>query len=877
MRHAGAWLLGAFLLGADTGAVAPPATEALRMANDAIHRFHLDNGAVGLIKPDSSAPVVAIQIWFGTGSIHEDEFLGAGLSHYVEHMIFKGTPTRKPGDITRELDAVGGRVNAYTTLDRTVFHVVLPADDWEVGLEVLADAVMNASFPKEEYQREQQVILQEMAMNRDNPARELNRLLWQTAYRVHPHRHPVIGYREVFLQTTREDLLAFFARHYTPDNMLVALAGDVDPVGAEDRIRAAFADFTRRARPPVVLPAEPPQRAPRTARQTGDYEVSRVAWGYHTVPLHHPDAVALDVLAQVAGGSNSARLPLAIRDRLQLAHNISAWSFTPQEPGLFGIHATFDPAKEDEVIAAVAAEIESWREGDFSEEEIHRACRRVLVDVLHGLQTMRGQVHDMASGEFYTGDPRFTERYLKWLDAITPADLARVLDQYVHPARQTRVLLTPERPDRTVAAEAAPQLIHEPTRQELPNGVPLIVREDYRVPLVQGTLAFLGGTLSETEAQAGLTRFMADLLPRGTATKTAEEIATWLDDRGAAITPFAGLNSFGLRLSALADDWDDVLALAVDMLLQPAFPANEMDRQRARQLAEIRTQREQPMQVAAQLVRNALYPDHPWRWTPSGLSVSVAGLERSDLQRYLMERAVTGNLAVAVFGAVSPEDAHDRVAKAIAAIPAGERFHDRPTIGPRQLPESVKVREPRAQTIFIQAFPTVHLAADEVPAFDLLRTALSGMSSTLGIEVRDRRGLVYFVGAQHQTGLVPGYFAIFAGTAEDDVDEVQRLVAAELARIAEEGLTVDEWARAQAQRRGDQLTLMQNNDSLAQQAALNELYGLGYRYAFDLSDRLQAVTSAEIQAVAAEWLVPERSVTVQVLPARPDPDSAEYP
>ncbi len=836
------------------------------MANDRIHRFEMENGAVGVIQPDHSAPVVAIQLWFGTGSIHEDEFLGAGLSHYVEHMIFKGTPSRPPGVITRELDAVGGRVNAYTTLDRTVFHVVLPAEHWLTGLEVLADAVINASFPEEEWEREQQVILQEMAMNRDNPARELNRLLWGTAYRVHPHRHPVIGYRDVFLQTTRDDLLSFFARHYRPDNMVFALAGDVDPLLAEEKVRAAFADFERRARPPVVLPQEPPQRTPRTARQTGDYEVSRAAWGFHTVPLHHPDAVALDVLAHIIGGSDSARLTLAVRDRLQLVHDIRAWSYTPQEPGLFGIHATFDPESEERVIVAVEEELESWRTTGFAEDEIARARRAVLVQTLSGMETMRGQVNAVASGMFYTGDPRFTERYLEWLEKVTPDDVRAVLDRYILPDRQTRVLLTPA-VDHDVDAEAvAAALIDEPVKIALPSGVPLIVRTDRRLPLVQVTLAFLGGTLAETEEQAGITQFMADLLTRGTTNKSAEEIAVWLDTRGATISPFAGWNSFGLQLSMLAEDVDDVLGLAMDMLLNPAFMPEEIARQRSRQLASIRSQREQPMNVAGQLVREALYPEHPWRWTPVGTETAVAALDQEALRAHLERLRTTGNMAVAVFGQVSPDDIKDRVSAALADIPTGERDAFKPAIGAVELPKRVLTREPRAQTIYLQAFPTVPLDDELADVLDILQTAMSGLSSTLGIEVRDRRGLVYFVGAQHQTGLAPGRFVVYAGTSEEDVAEVEELVMAEWQRLREEGLDEAELARAKAQRYGDQLALLQNNAALAQQAALNELYGLGYRHAFERIDRLQAVTIDDIRVAVTEWLDPDRAVTVIVAP-----------
>src|ERR1035437_9458727 len=158
-----------------------------------VNRFVLDNGLIVLTREDASAPVVSIQVWVGAGAVHEQEFLGGGLSHLIEHMIFKGTPTRKPGDISRAINDLGGAINAYTSLDRTVFLVDLPSARWSTGLAVLADAVMNASFPDDEWRREKDVVRREMAMGEDNPERRVSELLFQTAYSVHPYRVPVIG------------------------------------------------------------------------------------------------------------------------------------------------------------------------------------------------------------------------------------------------------------------------------------------------------------------------------------------------------------------------------------------------------------------------------------------------------------------------------------------------------------------------------------------------------------------------------------------------------------------------------------------------------------------------------------------------------------
>jgi zinc protease len=510
---------------ADAARNTDPVLDVIRVSNEGLRRIVLDNGMVCLLKEDRSAPVVALQIWVGTGAVHEEQYLGAGLSHYMEHMIFKGTPTRGPADISRQIDDAGGEINAYTAQDRTVFYADLPSKTWRVGIDVLSDAVMNAALPEEEWEREKDVILREFAMGRDNPDRELSKLLWSTAYREHPYRVPVIGYEDVFRAMTRDDLSTFFRRHYVPDNMITVMVGDIDADEVEAYVRHAFAGFTRRPRAPVTLPAEPPQMTPRFARHTGPYQVSRLQWAYHTVPLNHPDAAALDVLASIVGQGRSSRLSRKIKEELRLVHDIDAWSYTPKDPGLFGISAVFDPTNETAVIEAIQKEIEAWTRAPFAGEEIEKAKRMTLVNELDGLQTMSGQASSYAAGEYYAGNPRFAEYYLANLEHVTPDLLRDVARRYLRTENRTIAMLSPAMPGET----RSEQRVDEPgirlSLATLTNGIRLIVREDHRLPFVYICAAFGGGLLSEKEDNNGVTQLMSELLTRGTARRSADDIA----------------------------------------------------------------------------------------------------------------------------------------------------------------------------------------------------------------------------------------------------------------------------------------------------------------------------------------------------------------
>lgn len=842
----------------------------LKQSNDGLRRTVLDNGLVCLVKEDPSAPVVAIQIWVGSGAIHEGEFLGSGLAHYMEHMIFKGTPTLGPADISRTIDEAGGNINAYTAHDRTVFYCDLPSKNWKTGVDILADAVMHATLPEDEWEREKNVILREFAMGYDSPERVLGKLLWSTAFRVHPYRHPVIGYEDVFRRRTRDDLLSFFHQHYVPDNMIAVVIGDIDADEVEAHLAEVFKDFERRARPPVNLPEEPTQLSPRFARTTGNYEVTRLVVAFHTTPLSHPDTPALDVLADIVGEGRSSRLYRRLRDELQLVHAIDAWSHTPQYAGLFGITATFDPDKEDEVLRVLHEEIASWHDTVFTEAEIDKARRKQLVRELGSLQTMSGQAGSYGSGEYYAGNPRFSEVYLENLERVTAADLQAVVRRYLIPDNRTEVLLSPEpEPERAAAAperEAERDLRESIAKIQLPNGTPLIVREDRRLPFVHIAAVLGGGLLSETEATAGITQLTADMLTRGTEYRTAMEIAERLDARGASLNAFSGRNSFGLLASGLSDDAEEVMATLAESLLKPSFPERELAKQKAVQLAAIRRQKEQPMPVAQDLLREALYPDHPYRWIPAGLENAVNAIDRDALLDYHRRHVRAGNLVLAVFGDISPDEAEALVRKTFAALPAGALERATPEPPPRSGPASIVRRHHGEQAVLLVGFPGIDVHDPRTDSLNILDRALSGLSSDLAIEVRDKRGLVYYIGASSLVGLAPGFVTLYAGTTAEAADEVIALANAELERIKTDGLRPEEFERAREQILAANDMSLQNNLELAQTCALHELYGLGYDHPLTLRERMAALTPEDVRQTAAGLFDPEREVTVVVAP-----------
>ena len=302
----------------------------LAASGKTVHRV-LSNGLTVVVKEDRSSPVVAMQAWVKTGSVTEGKYMGSGLSHYYEHMLFKGTKKLKVGDYSAQIRAAGGAdLNAYTTTNRTVYHFTILSKHFDLGLRNLSDILMNATFPEDEVKKEMPVIFREMDQGADNPDKVMWLSFMQTMYKVHPYRHPVIGYKQVFQALTRDAILDYYKSGYSPSNIIFIVVGDVDAEQAAAKIARQFEPYKRRSIQPVFVPREPEPTIARRLEKRFHVKKARLRIGWKTVSARHPDMPALDLLSAILGSGESSRLVRSLKDRKQLVLSTSAWSWTPK-------------------------------------------------------------------------------------------------------------------------------------------------------------------------------------------------------------------------------------------------------------------------------------------------------------------------------------------------------------------------------------------------------------------------------------------------------------------------------------------------------------------------------------------------------------------
>jgi len=832
-----------------------------------ITRF--DNGLHVIVREDHSAPVVSAQAWCMTGSIDEGRWLGAGLSHVLEHMLFKGTKTRGAGRIDQEVQEAGGYMNAYTSFDRTVYWINVPNTGARVAIDILADIMQHATLPPDELAKELDVIRREMDMGQDDPSQRASRRLFEVAYTKSPYRFTIIGYLDIFNQLQPADIRAYYEERYAPNNIFFVVTGDVKEAEVIAQLKAAFADAKEKPLPPVVLPEEPRQVAPRVVIEEAKVELGHMHMSWHIPDVRHPDVPILDVLAVLLGSGRSSRLFREVREKQGVVHHVDAWTYNPGRPGLFGMSAVVDGEQFTVARDAMLAEVERMKATPVSKEELGKAVKQFISATLSSRKTMQGQAQDLGGGWLAANDLNFSARYLAAVKRITPADLQRVAREYLTAANRTLYALLPEgaAPQELTSAESSTD--NAVQMFDLPNGLRLLVKEDHRLPFVDFRVALRGGLLAETPADNGITQLMSKMLLQGTTTRSAERIAEEIESVGGHIDAFGGNNSFGLSAEVLAEDFVLGLGVVADVLLHPKFPAAALEREREIQLAAIKGRKDELLRLCGQLMRRTLFGDAGYGLDALGSEASVQKLSPADLKSFYAKLTVPGNCVLAIYGDVNAAAVKSAVEKVFADWKPGRAGSPLPADGAHGVtrPTSVSESCDKKQAVLVIGFAGTTMFSPDRYALELLQEACSDLGSRLFLRIREKLGLAYYVGAQHMPGVAPGYFAFYAGTEPEKAKLVETEMLQEARLLGAEGLSAEELKRAKAKIIGSKKIARQELGSLAMTTALDELYGLGYAYSDTEDAKYEAVTREQILAVAQKYLNPESAVIAVVSPA----------
>jgi len=839
-------------------------------------------------------------------------------------MLFKGTPRFPPGSIFRQVNRWGGTLNGFTWLDYTAYFETLPTPGWELALEIEADRMVAASFDPAEVERERTVILSERAGSENQPGTYLREEVVAAAFRAHPYGHPVIGYREDLLHITRDELYQHYRTFYQPNNAVLVVVGDVEPVAALQAVERHFGGIPAGTMPPALRVTEPEQWGERRVTVRRPAPTAQLLMAWRVPAASHPDIPALLVLDAVLSGGKpvafggsgmgrSARLYRALVAPGLCTAAVSSMSLT-LDPFLFTISATLTPLVEPRHVEQLVDDVvRRIREDPVSEEELARAKRQLAVQLAAANESAQSRAALLGSLAVVCPE-RSPEQLWREIEAVTSDDLLRVANTYLRPERRTVGWLEPspegegslgqasvvgarfiplaepetvaprywfrEVPESSAEPVVLPRVQLAPTADYLANGAYFVGQEVSASRLAVVSVRIPAGAARD-EKRPGLAYVTGQLLSRGTRRRDEASLNEELDRLGATLTVGVGRDAVDVSLSCLVEALDAALPLFAEVLLEPAFPSEQLESVRQQALTALRQAEQSTRARADALLRALIYPPgHPYHHRVLGTEETLETLSPEEVRAFHETFYRPAGAVVAVAGGVDLGRVRASLEQALASWQGEAPRLAIPTVEPSAQGQRRRATLPAKQqadvALGIVTVPRQH------PDFEALRLAnvvlgRLGLMGRIGARVRERSGLAYYAASTLETGVGPGYWSAYAGVAPVHVERVIAEIVEEIERFREEGPEARELADAKTALAGTIVLGLATTGGVA--GALLDLafYGLGLDYLERLPDLLAGIDETIVRDAALRYLDPQRLHIVVVGPSQETALSASEP
>lgn len=849
-----------------------------------VAREVLPNGLTLLAQREPSAPAVAVVTHVKAGFFDEPDRWG-GISHVLEHMFFKGTPTRGVGEVARQTKAAGGYLNAGTAYDYTTYYVTLPAGQLETALDIQADALQHATLDRDELARELQVIIQEAKRKLDSPGALAHETLHEVLFDRHRIRRWRIGTESALAGFTREDVAGYYESRYVPDRTIVAIVGDVDPAQALRAARARYAGWPARTAATDRSPEEPPRRDVRARTLRGPIALGQLALGWRTVPPLHPDAAALDLAAAVLGSGRGSWLYRAVRAP-GLATSVSAYHYAPTEVGVFSVGAELEPDRLPAALGEIAKAVLALRTEGPAPADIERARALLLTRWARRLETMDGRAGALASAEALR-DVALLDEEFAHLAAVTAADVQRVAERYLLPDAVGAVAYLPDgrgteldapslaaafggaapaRRSAGVEPEPVVRAVNgRPAGQRRAgvlhvalDGADLLVRRKSGVPAVSlGVYASRAGLELPTEAGLGSLALRSAI--RGAGQYDAEQLALAFERLGGSLGASTATDWFGMGTTVMAERVAPAAALLRLAVDEPRFAEVEVTRERDLMMEEARQVPDDTFRYPFQLAFRCAFGDTAYGLPAGGLEETLATLTAARVAAWHRDAVRGHRLTVVAVGDVEP----DRAADQLAAVFRDWRSAPRdagPAVEwkPAGAPVSRMAELGKAQSAFAMLFPGPGRRDSLHHAAEVWAAVASGLGGRLFDALREQRSLAYTVLAFAWPRLRAGALGTYIATSPEREAEAREAMLAELARFANEPVTPDELRGAVGYLAGQAEVQRQSAGHLLSEIVEAWLIGRGLDELEDPAAPYRRVTAEDVWRVARASLRPER-------------------
>ncbi|MGL4854886.1 MAG: M16 family metallopeptidase, partial [Lentisphaeria bacterium] len=808
----------------------------------------LPNGMKVVVQTIPTAPVVSVHVAIGTGSMHESS-LGYGLSHFLEHMIFKGSKNY-PGrtDIADCVQQFGGYINAYTTKDHTCFHIDCLSEHWEESVAILADAVRNPLFPEDEFDKEKDVILQEVSMYEDNVNWHLQQTSWKMASNCHPFGVPVIGYRDKISEVNRAMMVDYWQLRYQPYNTTLVIVGDINFDEVMTSLNKIFGDWENWDIKPLFIPSYNRRECSDQHDIFFDDNQARIMLTYNLQNGLEEDMATLEVIETILAGSQSSLFVRDLKQREQIALSVGAMSYALSVAGIFSCHASAEPDNLPQLEKRMFEIIDDLCAGRIEQGEIDRAVLRSRLSFLKQLQTASSRAQLLVSAIIDFGSPNYWGPYLKRLVQVDVEEIKRVANKYFSRDRVVVVRQWPEEwhsrinsQKSQISADVRNKHFH---LELLPvSKIRFVAYEQPSNPLLYLSIIFPDGSFVDPIGKSGAYSLLSRLLACGSNSSCEEEVAKLLDDNGISLFFSSGNNTFRCDINCLPEKLSLALKVVEEMLNDRIFDQEIFEREKNFTLQNLESKNRKVFAPTLKAFATMLYGEkHPYNCSASGSIEGVSAVTIEDMQDCLARIFRRDKIVVSVAGNIDVTKTSQLVDKTCASF----SWYNGDVIYPAEPifalePEQKIIDLKREQSLVIIGVPGCNVYSNERYVVDLLLASLNGQSSRIFKVIREDHALSYDTGAIARFGHHRGYLALYALTDPEKACEAKMFLEKELVFLSKDGLSEEEFNLAKLQIISEKAFESQESRGIAINSGINEYYGLGHDSFFKELDYIKSM------------------------------------
>lgn len=824
--------------------------------------YKLDNGQTVIIQQVKNNPIVIIDTWVKTGSINEND-KNNGVSHFLEHLFFKGTTIHAPGEFDKILESKGAVTNAATSKDFTHYYVEIPSKYFDLAMDLHADMLLNPLVPRKELEKERKVVMEEIAKDANNPERKVFDNLVGMLYTSHPYKREVIGTNEIIGKISREEILDYYKTHYSPQNMITIVIGDVEPQHALEKIKQDFKTEPRKLEKNINKHEKPLFKKVTKI----DYQPVQGGYliiGYRSADAFNSDTYALDVLSTILGDGRSSLLYQKIKEQKQLAYSISASNSTYREDGIFEITADFTPDNSDKLQKAIFAEVARVRKEGVTQEQLNLAKSIIERDTYYSRESVSNISSEIGYTTILTDNPKYYSEYLNNIKKVTAYDVKRVADKYLGENKSAVSIVLPMESAKKQEviekkSQVEPKLIKENAttkKYALANGAKLLITPNELNDIVAISIYVKGGEFLESIPATA--QLMSSVMVKGTKKYSSLELATLLEENGIKISPSASADTFNIDILTTKSQLPKTLQLLDEVVNNASFEDYEIEKTRTSMLNSIKQSRDVPMNVALEEYKSLIYENSAYSNGSKLFEKTLPKIQRDDILGYYELIFNPKNIVISVNGNVNINDLAQQFDSIFKSQDLAE--FDYKNYSSKILPiEGVKtstktVDDLKAAWLILGWQAAGVLEEKDCATLQVIDSILgTGMSSRLFKNLRDQEGLAYQLGSSYSPRILKGSFTVFIGTNPKNLSLAEKMLFVEINKLKTEFVSDKELQEAKDKILGKYIISQETNLEKASLLARFESSGRGFEFKDKYEQVINSVTASDIIEVANKY------------------------